>query len=341
MYQKDYMLRCDPVQLLDRYTRWRKTAKLLDLSHKALARLEWMIFYETVGQHKAVDTARYFSIARSVFYYWRARFDDASLLSLEDDSSAPGKVRRWCPEPKVLRQMLSLRREFPNWGKVKLAVVYRNRYDVPMASWQFQQMITRFNLQRTKKPRSYASNGAKKERITMSIRKLATNLFQLDTIVLYLFGQKRYIITAVEHVTKVGYARVCTSHSSATAREFLQRLSYLVEGNISVILTDNGSEFMKDFAVACADQHIRRYHTKPYTPKDNPECERFNRTLKEEWLSEGNWYQNLTQMNRSLTNWLIIYNTVRPHQTLNYKTPLVQAETTGLLSNLMSSSTIH
>jgi transposase InsO family protein len=175
--------------------------------------------------------------------------------------------------------------------------------------------------------------------VTKEIRESTAQLFSLDTIVLYLFGTKRYILTAVAHTGKLAYARVYSRHTSAVAKDFLERLLYLVEGEVATILTDNGSEFAKHFEEACQSANIQRYWTRPKTPQDNPEAERFNRTLKEEWLNGGGWYQDLAAMNRSLTDWLILYNSLRPHQTLHYQTPLAYAEQQGILSKRSSSST--
>lgn len=340
MYPHRYL--CPTIKrhiLLSRENRWRRQAELLNLSGAARLRLEWIIFYHTAGRQAAQATARHFGIARSKFYYWLKRFDERSLKRLEDVPSVPKKKRRWQPDPLVLSRMIGLRKEFPWWGKMKLAAVYKQRYGERIAPWQFQRVITEFKLARRKKSSAFQRNGAAKQRISLAVRQSCRYLIQLDTIVLHLFGQKRYILTAVEHTSKLAYAHVSKSHSSAAARTFLERLLYLVEGQIGVVLTDNGSEFQKHFAQACEIAKITRYYTKPNTPQDNPECERFNRTLQEEWLNEGNWYTDIHSMNRSLTDWLVIYNNVRPHQSLQYATPLAKATAIGLLSKRSSSST--
>lgn len=324
---------------LSRENRWRKTTQALGLSVNARLRLEWMIFYHTVAKQDATATCRHFGIPRSTFYYWFTRFDETNLKALDDGSCVPHKKRRWSPDPLVLERMLTLRKQFPHWGKVKLAAVYEKQYGQRITSWQFQRLLKEFQLSRRKQSRPYLRNGARKERITLALRQAGHHLFQLDTIVLHLFGRKRYIFTAVEHASKLGYAHVSATHSSAATTTFLHRLRYLFEGQVGVVLTDNGSEFQRRFAQDCDKAGISRYYTKPHTPKDNPECERFNRTLKEEWLSEGNWFDDIRMMNQSLTDWLVVYNSVRPHQTLNYATPLAYATTTGLLSKGSSSRT--
>jgi len=67
--------------------------------------------------------------------------------------------------------------------------------------------------------------------------------FQLDTIVIYWKNVQRYILTAVDHASKLAYARMYRNKSSRAAADFLYRLRYVVNQPIENLLTDNGSEF--------------------------------------------------------------------------------------------------
>jgi len=67
---------------------------------------------------------------------------------------------------------------------------------------------------------------------------------------------------------------------------------------------------------------IKHYWSRPRTPKDHAEIERFNRTLEEEFLQKGNYIDDLEIFNPLLTEWLIEYNFNRPHQSLGYLTPM-------------------
>jgi hypothetical protein len=72
--------------------------------------------------------------------------------------------------------------------------------------------------------------------------------FCFDTVVLYLpYGVKRYILSAIDYKSKIAYARCYSSKSSLSSFDFILRLSMLVNGKISAILSDNGSEFAKYF----------------------------------------------------------------------------------------------
>ena len=206
----------------------------------------------------------------------------------------------------------------------------------------FREWLSNLIFIHREKQRSYSKNGAKKQLISFDIRQTAKNLFSVDTKVLWLFGLKYYIICTVGHTGKLAYARAYRSHSSTAAADFLDRLEYLVgKNNMAIILTDNGSEFQKSFDQACKRKKIQRYYSRVMTPKDNPEVERLIKTLIYEWLNDGKCSPDLQRFNRSISDWLIIYNTIRPHEKLNYLTPLQYAEKYGILSKRSSSCTMN
>lgn len=130
-----------------------------------------------------------------------------------------------------------------------------------------------------------------------------------------------------------------TSHASLSATDFFRRLRYLLDGNIVHVHTDNGSEFRKHFETELERLGLPHWWSRPKTPKDNPRNERFNRTLREEFLRFGNYVSDTSVFNRRLTEWLVEYNAVRPHQALRYRTPLSVAEEGRGLSTMGSSST--
>ncbi|MBN1133760.1 MAG: transposase [Methanosarcinaceae archaeon] len=49
---------------------------------------------------------------------------------------------------------------------------------------------------------------------------------------------------------------------------------------------------------------------------------------------------DITKANLDLTNWLVTYNNVRPHQSLDYMTPLAYATKRFKVSPMWSSSTL-
>lgn len=316
-------------QLLACHDRWRRTADLLKLSKGAKSRLEWVIFYETKGERNARLTARHFGVAPKTFYQWHNRFDESDLKTLEERSRAPvsKRVREYTPLQYV--RVIKLRKEHIRWGKMKLLKLYQDDFpkDTTITSWKVQCIIEQsgiyYHPQKQARINRKRVLSVKRKKITDLTKKPRQGfLVCLDTIVRYVAGQKRYILTAIDQYSKITFGRMYTTHSSANARDFLHRLHYLLDGKIENIQTDNGSEFKLHFDTALTKLNIPHYHSRVKTPKDNAVNERFNRTLEEEFLAMGNLMADTVLFNKRLTEWLVEYNFKRPHQTLGYLSPI-------------------
>jgi transposase InsO family protein len=66
---------------------------------------------------------------------------------------------------------------------------------------------------------------------------------------------------------------------------------------------------------------IRISHSRPYHPQTNGKDERFHRTLNAEVLN-GQAFHDLAHAQRAFDQWRPIYNEQRPHEALNYQTPV-------------------
>jgi len=222
-----------------------------------------------------------------------------------------------------------LRKKHMHYGKKKLKVLYKQDYKEDISCWKIERVIRKHKLYPDKvKAEKTAKKIAKtkqhpKKRITQLVKENKLwFLLQVDTIVIYWGNLKRYILTAVDHASKLGYARMYKTHSSKAAADFLYRLQYLINQQIMNLQTDNGSEFANYFEQASIMLGIQRYFSRVRTPKDNPEVERFNKTLKYEWLYDCNLTTDCDEFNPAVTDWLIEYNFNRPHQALDYLTPM-------------------
>ena len=66
---------------------------------------------------------------------------------------------------------------------------------------------------------------------------------------------------------------------------------------------------------------IKHRYTRPYHPQTNGKVERFWRTLNEDLLEETT-FESDTELKDDLEQYLLYYNTYRPHQALRGNTPL-------------------
>lgn len=320
----DYRLFARPLKLLNQEQRWRAVARHLHLSKPAQRRLEWFIYYRGKGQKQAQRTCRYFGISKSAFYKWLSVFDPSNLKALEDSSRAPVNRRRHRVNLLQEDRILKLRKLNPEYGKMKLKAIYERECREPISSWQIQLIIEKYRLQRKPKAadRQFKKTSVSKRRtIELNKQEKPGFLVAFDSIILHRNGLKRSIVTGIDTVSKIAWARMYTTHSSATAKDLFIRLYAVAKGNILNTCHDNGSEFEKEFAKLLACLDIPQHFSRVKTAKDNPVCERFNGILKQEFLRQGNWTSDVREFNRKLTKWLLKYNLYRPHQSLNYLTP--------------------
>ena len=322
-----------PQPLMESTTRWRKVAETFSLSSEARLKLEWMIFYETVGHKNAYTTAKHFNTTPKTFYKWHKRFGDGKVRDLEEHSRTPTKKRSTTITLTEEVRVKELRKQYLHWSKMKLSIIYQTIYHEKISAHKIQVVINRFNLYPNKikheKYKKRLKQGAKKNRIQkLDIKEEHWFLFHLDTIVFYWQHLKRYVLTATDHHGKIAYARMYTTKSSASAKDFLYRLHYLIDAPIANVQTDNGSEFYDQFEEALLDLQIAHWFSRTRTPEDNAVAERFNQTIQVEYINDGNFTTNIHKFNKELVNWLIEYNFVRPHVTLDYMTPIEYLEDT-------------
>ena len=95
----------------------------------------------------------------------------------------------------------------------------------------------------------------------------------------------------------------------------------------SDILSDNGAEFASranpqehPFEAMLLELGIKHRYTRPYRPQTNGKVERFWRTLDDD-LIEGTTFDNLDHFANELFEYIVYYNSFRPHQALGGITP--------------------
>lgn len=332
---------------VSKYDLFRKIAK--DLPLEAQIRLEWVIFYETVGGLDASATARYFKISRKTLHKWLLVFKTSGqdVKALGNRSTAPIHKRGWEVTPLEEKRIKELRQAHLKYGKVKLRVLYIQKYREEITTWKIERVIRKHHLypDKVKQARALAHNRAKRQHPKALIKDFVKEsslgfLWHFDTIEIWWYGQRRYIFTALEDMAKIAFARVYVSKVSANAEDFLYRLRYVANNEVRNSHQDNGSEFEKRFSQACRKLDINQVFSRPHTPKDNPCLERFNWTIQDEWLAMSEvGLDSIQEANRDLTEWLVEYNFNRPHDSLDLKSPIVYAQENFKVSPMWSAST--
>lgn len=332
---KNYFFPAKPIDIPRKWVLLRGVGKD-SLSLEAQEKLEWIIFYHTIAKKNASHTASYFGISPKTLHKWIKRFNEKNLTSLEEKSRRPQKVRGWMVTKEEETNIIDLRKRNLEYGKKKLQVLYRKEYDKHISTWRIERVIRKYNLYPDKVKHDYQVEKRRNSKPKVRIHTIKEELKQIkefgflwhiDAIIIWWYGQRRIIFTAIEDKTKIAYARVYKTNTSGYAEDFLKRLMYLAQGKINIMHQDNGSEFQGAFERACQTLGILQIYSRPHTPKDNPSLEKFNDTIQREWLALSEvGLDDIQEANKDLTRWLIKYLSYRPHQALDYKTPLEYAQ---------------
>jgi putative transposase len=306
-----------------------RLAETPELSRPARQRLKWMDYYQEHNGNARL-TCRHFDISPQTFYRWKRRYDPQNLLSLEDHLHRPHHLRQPTWSPELARAVLSLREQYPRWGKDKLAVLLRNEHwqvSISMVGRILTQLKKRRLLREpprnglsTKKrryPRPYAMRKPKDYKITQ-----AGDLVQVDTLdVRPLPGVVFKNFTARDVISRWDVLEVHTKATSSNAVGFLETLVRRMPFPLKAIQVDGGSEFEAAFEQECQKRGIRLFVLPPRSPKLNGHVERANRTHTEEFYELYDGELKITSLNKALQEWETVYNHIRPHQALGYLTP--------------------
>ncbi len=143
--------------------------------------------------------------------------------------------------------------------------------------------------------------------------------------------QRYYLVCIVDACTRLAWAEVVDDVKSLSVMfaslKILNLLNVEYGLRFEAILTDNGPEVAshgkKDrhpFERMLQELGITHRYTRPYRPQTNGKVERFWRTLNEDMLDETT-FESVDELKNELVEYLLYYNTVRPHQGLNGITP--------------------
>ena len=92
-------------------------------------------------------------------------------------------------------------------------------------------------------------------------------------------------------------------------------------GKPQVIRCDNGPEYISGTFIAWAERRgIRLDHIQPGNPQQNAYIERYNRTVRYDWLSHY-LFESIEEVQNYATDWMWTYNHERPNMALGGITP--------------------
>ncbi|MCX2481856.1 IS3 family transposase, partial [Pedobacter sp. MC2016-15] len=135
-------------------------------------------------------------------------------------------------------------------------------------------------------------------------------------------GRKFRTLNVIDDYNREAIA-IEVAHSMPAIRvtELLERIIQ-EQGKPKTIRTDNGPEFIsKEFNTWCNTRNIEIQYTQPGRPMQNGYIERFNRSFRESIL-DAYLFEDIMQIQILAEEWVQDYNSKRPHEALDGKTPL-------------------
>jgi len=327
-------------------------ALAFDRSQKAKLRLEVIKFFSEFGL-KATRSA--FGVSKATIYRWRQAYLDSQkrLTSLLPRSTKPKRVRHRQVDTKIVSFVKKLRTDYGRLGKDKLKPLLdeycREQNLIPISASTIGRVLTDnqgFYQAQTRMYHNPGSGWAKPRKKTKRLRQKyapkpsSFGHIEMDTLVKFIDGMKVYLITAIDVKLKFSFAQAYTNLNSQNAWDCLKKFQLVYPFKAHTIQTDNGLEFLGDFDNYLKKKGLKHLFIYPRCPRINGVVERFNRTLREDFLNPNLHLVRQTKLfHRKLMNYLLFFNTKRPHQSLGQRSPLGFCLEEGYLSQMSWTST--
>ena len=272
-------------------------------------------------------------VKRSTFFRWLKKYKTRKTTELENKSRRPLNLR----ETKIISHelvshILKIRQEYPMFGKEKIRILLQKDGVFVSSSTVGRILTSLFNrnkivkvsllkgrkiCQRKKMQKRYA------QRLKQERPEKLGELIQVDHMVLNTtYGTQFKEFRATCPITRMCTSQIYTRATAKNAREFLKHVIDKFEFKIKSIQVDGGSEFMAEFEDLCEELGIKLYVLPPRSPKINGKVERANETYRYEFWNVWDIPTEFEEVEEMLSEFEYHYNYERPHQSLNYLTPV-------------------
>ena len=303
----------------------------------AQERMKIIKFYEKYGE-KATKEA--FGADRKVISRWRKRVNESGgkLASLIPHSTRPHTVRQPQTRSDII-DFIKKEREKRKYrvGKEKLKVKldkFCQGKGIPTVSVStIGNIIKRNNSFFQKEGRIYHNpagkcakrNETRKKRLRVrhSPKPKDFGYIVSDSVERITDGVKDYFLSAIDAKMKFALSINYPRLTSANMRDFYLKFKRVYPGDINCWQSDNGSENQGEFDKELVKDGIPHLFIYPRCPKIDTYIERYNRSLQEEFIDPNlDTIHDKGVFQSLLADWIVYYNTERPHHSLHLKSPL-------------------
>ena len=275
------------------------------------------------GDSSIAEIARRRRVSRKTVHKWVGRYEQASVLGLQDRSRAP-QVHPNAISSELERAILEWKARYPLWGAPKIHSKLLGAADCPAES-TVSNVLQRHGLTRQVRRRA---------RATPTAGPLASALGPNDVWCVDFKGwfrtgngQRCDPLTISDAYSR--YLLCCQGLSGFTGRRVVQpwfERVFREYGLPAAIRSDNGAPFasiglggLSQLSVWWLRLGIGLERIEPGHPEQNGRHERMHRTLKEAVLRPPQ--RNLTAQQQAFNAFQREYNEERPHEALNQHVP--------------------
>ena len=298
---------------------------------------------ETLGS--VSQACKVMGYSRDSFYRFRDLYDTGGALALED-------LSRRKPVPKnrvdaaIESEILALAIDKPAYGQVRVSNELKKRgmFVSPggvRGVWQRNELETfrkRLKALEAKVAQEGLILSEDQIRAMEKAREEKEAHGEIETAHPgYLGAQDTYYVgtikgvgriyqqTFIDTYSKIAYAKLYDRRNALVAADLLNDrvLPFFEEHSLPLlrILTDRGTEYCgarehHEYQLYLAVENIDHSRTKARHPQTNGICERFHKTMQDEFYATAfrkTLYTSLEQLQADLDAWLEDYNTQRPH----------------------------
>lgn len=323
-----------PILKHEAYLRFMKTVNnSLAFCHSDVAQFRFRCLQILGKQGYSGVKLAFPSVGRRTVFRWQAKYvkSGRKLASLIPRSTKPHICRQMVIPAKVFSFIKAMREQYPNLSKYKVKIFLdefcKEEGLITYSDSWIGKVIRRntffFNIRKPVK--KHRKSTKVKLRVFRCPKQTDISLgyLQVDGVKVCWEGQTLYFLCAVELKSRQAYVERVSTLSSLKARQFLERILEQISYQIHTVQTDNGSEFAKYFDAALEELSITHKWSLPHSPKVNGYVERFNGVIQEEFID---YHVDLGIIDKplfdqKLSEWMVYYNTKRPHHSLGLKTP--------------------
>ena len=324
-------------------------------SEVAQKRMQIINFYDEFHEKATIQA---FGCDRKVISRWKRRLkaNGGKLASLVPYSTRPNKTRSVSYNSKIVDFIKEIRIEHPRLGKEKIKPDLDEHCLVKglktVSESTVGNIIKRHKLFFQKQGKVYhdpnskwARNEVKKKKRLRAKRSPKPEDFGYilsDTVVRLDHGIRDYYISAIDAKLKFALTLNYKRLTSRNMKDFYHKFKTVYPGKIKTWQTDNGSENLGEFDEMLSVDQIPHYFSYPHCPKIQTYIERYNRTIQEEFIDNNlGIIEDKLLFNQKLSEYLIWYNTKRPHKSLGLKSPLQYLVEKGGMSHKSLTYTIY